>query len=236
MELSDNKHAWRAGRISFMAEGKTIDVYFDALPNWLSMDGPQKELTARQLIEGMHKRIDDGREAMLERFRKSKAFIVHMGAHVPMLVEARELFVEGRYYPCVAMCGITAERIFLDLFEKTLTARVGDKLVEVNEPARRALVEHGIWRVVVFLREVGVIDQTTKKSAQKLIELRNEYAHAGGKNAETDAEKALQLLHEVIEGTVSVFKDYIIKKGKFVPKAVASKQMDEGAPGAKGTS
>lgn len=42
--------------------------------------------------------------------------------------------------------------------------------------------------------------------------------HTPGERILTDAVKAVKMLHKLVEGTVSVFKDFEIKDGVLVPK------------------
>jgi hypothetical protein len=44
---------------------------------------------------------------------------------------------------------------------------------------------------VRFVEKAGLIDQPTRKRVVQLLELRNDYAHASGKNPEADALRAL---------------------------------------------
>jgi len=71
-----------------------------------------------------------------------------------------------------------------------------------------------------FIRRAGLLSEDAYKAAAKLGELRNDYAHARGGQSQDDALKGIKLLHQVVEGTVSVFKDHEIKDGKFVRKKV----------------
>jgi uncharacterized protein YutE (UPF0331/DUF86 family) len=222
------------GRITTMAEEKSIQVYFDAMPNWLKMSGKARDDTARQVIERMQARIAEEKDQIIGRYAKLPPLIIHMGPHVELLNQARSLFIEAYFYPCVAMCGIVAERILLDLFAKTLAAKVGDKVVSVPEAARRALENAGAKEILHFLAHTGALDKSIVTPLQELANLRNTYAHAAGKNPEADAEKAIYLLHQLVEATVSIFKDYYVDKGKFFPKVVAAARVDEGVSGAGG--
>jgi len=69
-----------------------------------------------------------------------------------------------------------------------------------------------------LLIQSEAVDKPLRKSFMELSKLRDKYVHATGKNPEKDAQKAINYLHEIIEGTVSVFKHYEIQKGKFVRK------------------
>jgi len=55
--------------------------------------------------------------------------------------------------------------------------------------------------------------------AEKLGKLRNQHAHARGKDPERDALKAIWFLDTVVQDTVSAFKEFEIKDGALVRKA-----------------
>ena len=77
--------------------------------------------------------------------------------------------------------------------------------------------------IIRFLKEAGILSKEAAKAAKDLIELRNDYAHARGKDRKKHAKEAIQRLHTLIEDTVSAFKDFEIKDGVFVRKADTSK-------------
>ncbi len=188
-----------------MAENDQIPAYLDTFPDLLR--GRARGAIAQSIIESMHRRIDEQRQQLIDRYSKIPQTFVLQGPHLPLLLEAQQLWVEAHFYSCVAMCGITAERILLDLFKKTLAASVADKLPTVSDAARRALEKAGAKAITHFLVHVGALKKEAFKPLQELAALRNKYAHAAGSNEMTDALRAIQLLHCLIEATVSVFND-----------------------------
>lgn len=79
--------------------------------------------------------------------------------------------------------------------------------------------------IAKFLAGAEVLKADAAKAAGDLVELRNQYAHARGKNPEADAVQAIKHLHALVEGTVSVFHDYqLTDSGGFVRKGSAKKE------------
>jgi hypothetical protein len=139
--------------------------------------------------------------------------------YMKLLLEARELFVAGYFYSCVAMCGIVAERLIKDMFRASLMIQRNGK-AEIPREAALDQLEHVETRgMIEFLKETGLLDVIAANSAKTLGDLRNRYAHSRGKDPQTDAIEAIKKLHVVVEGTVSVFKDFEVKDGRFVPKS-----------------
>lgn len=139
------------------------------------------------------------------------------GEYVGLLKEARELYEYGYFYSCVAMCGIVCERLVKDLLRASVIVEDGGSSKVPPDKAFDQLERVEVGALVRFLEEAGPL-ATSAKAAKKLGELRNKYAHARGKKPKEEALKAIGLLHEVVEDTVSVFKDYDIEDGRLVRK------------------
>jgi hypothetical protein len=139
------------------------------------------------------------------------------GPYVELLVESRELFIEGHFYSCVAMCGIVGERIIKDLRASVLNKK-GDQVQSPDSAAFNQSERIDISRIARFLKKAGILSDEAAEAANNLRQLRNSYAHARGEKPEVDAIKAIKWLHTLIEGTVSVFKDFEIKDGALVRK------------------
>ena len=197
-------------------EGRTIGVYIDMRPNL------PKEQLKMILQEQFERRLD----ASVDRLGSLPTIVVRpadddhprLVGYLSLLEEARELFIAGYFYACVAMCGIVGERLVKDMFRESMLVWQGG---HVDNPPSAALnqlerVESSSLRR--FLKEAGLLSDEAAKAADKLTDLRNKYAHARGENTQADAAKAVGLLDTLIEGTVSVFKDFTIKDGALVPR------------------
>jgi hypothetical protein len=190
------------------------EVYLDLLPNQ-----PKNEMgrqnAANLLRQELERRIDDS----VERQWDLPPIIVNPeGEYLDLLLEARKLYVDGYFYSCVAMCGIVNERLIKDVLRASIWI---EKEGKVEKPASKVfdqLERVDIGSLARFTWEAGLITKEEFNASKKLGELRNDYAHARGRQSQPDALKAIKYLHQVVEGTVSVFKDHEIKNGKFVPK------------------
>jgi hypothetical protein len=138
--------------------------------------------------------------------------------YLALLLEARELFVNGYFYSCVAMCGIVGERLVKDMFRASVLVRRNGNTERPTDAVFDQLEYIDISRIIEFLKKAELLGGDAAKAALKLGKLRNTYAHARGKDREADATEAIKELHALVEGTVSVFKDFEIKEGKLVPK------------------
>ncbi|GEM_PF-6964465 len=76
----------------------TVQVHLDTVPNILKMPG-REEKVKDMLREKVEKRLDE----MILRYRELPAIIVHFGKYSELLLEARDLFIEGKFIP-VLLC------------------------------------------------------------------------------------------------------------------------------------
>jgi len=168
----------------------------------------------RSILAEVESKID----SIIERETKLPALIIHDGDYVELLKEARDLFRHAFFYSCVAMCGIVSERILKNILSQHIRIQINDKITHPNKNAMKRLERLTINQTIDFLSEKDCIDTDVKNSAHKLRQLRNRYAHAGGTDPEGDTLKAIQYLHKIVEGTVSLLKDHQILDGKLVSK------------------
>ena len=89
---------------------------------------------------------------------------------------------------------------------------------EPSDDVIKEMEKFDYYRIVKLLKNSGLISKDTRKNAIDLLELRNTYSHARGDSSEEDCIKAIELLHKIIEETISIFKNYEIRNGKFIQK------------------
>jgi hypothetical protein len=191
-------------------------VYVDFLSNQ-----PKTEQTRASFRQLLQDRFDLKLADAVERLWELPPILLQRpnDEYISLLVEARELFTMGYFYSCVAMCGIVGEKLIKDLLRgSTLVAIEG----AANRPSQEAFDQFervDVSAIVRFLNKAKLLSEDARQAAEGLVRLRNEYAHARGKNPQGDALEAIRKLHALLEGTVSVLKDYEIIDGKFVPRS-----------------
>jgi hypothetical protein len=193
----------------------SFDMYLDATPNAIRSDEDKVRFARR-----LHLQLDENMDAILARKIALPAIVVKTGRYLDLLVEARDLFLHGYFYSCVVMCAFTAERILRDLFADSIAVVRGGQVLPPPEKALEQVERFDAKHVTHFLFHAGIFDQTVLEAFSKLGELRNQYAHVSLKveSPEQDAERAVSYLNQIVEGTVSIFKDFDIRDGRLVPK------------------
>jgi hypothetical protein len=197
-----------------------MNVYIDFLPNQPKSDQSKEEIAT--LLKGRFEQRLPG--AVDRNFELPPIMLLRPGdIYIGLLLEARELFVAGHFYSCVAMCGIVGERLVKDAFRTSVLISKNGSSERPTEAAFDQLEHIEAIRFIEFLKKTGLLETGAADAAKKLGELRNNYAHARGKNPEADAANAIKLLHALVEGTVSVFKEFEIKEGRLAPKTAPPK-------------
>lgn len=194
---------------------RSVLIQMDTIPNLLKLPGKEKfvkDLLRQKLEQDLNKRIS--------RYKELPAFIVELRKkheeYPKLLHEARSLYIEGKFYSCVAMCGVTSERIAKDVLRRII-------LVKKFKKASPSKFFNQIDRIPMdVIRELliwaGAVDKSLRDAFIDLANLRNKYVHARRVGSKADAQKAIKYLHEIVEGTASVFKKYKIQQGKLVKK------------------
>ena len=202
-------------------EPQTTEIIFIDFQGNLPHNDQARDMFRQEL----RKKFERDLPGAIERIWKvpNLALKPPFGPYMDLLFEARDLFVEGHFYPCVAMCGIVGERIIKDELRASVLIEKGDEKQSPDSTAFDQFERVDVSSIARFLNKAEILSIETCNAAIKLIELRNKYAHARGEKPEEDAVEAIKWLHALIEGTVSIFKDFEIKDGVFVKKADTSK-------------
>ena len=118
------------------------------------------------------------------------------GPYCGLIREARDVFVDGHFYACVAMCGISFER-----FQRDRAAPYG------------ATRENKMWQVRNMLQKNKALLPETLDLCKSMADLRNDYAHGNGLKPKEDALKALAWVHSFINKETNLMRDYVIVDG-----------------------
>ena len=198
----------------------TREVFIDFRPNQ-----PKNERSRETQRQALREQFERRLEASVDRLWDLPPVMLQQPAneYLRLLCEARELFIAGYFYACVAMCGIVGERLVKDTIRASVLVRRDGLAVRPTQVAFDQLERVESSSLCRFLKEAQLLNDDAVKATNKLGQLRNSYAHARGKNARGDAAEAIRLLHTLVEDTVSVFRDFGIKDGALILKDKPSK-------------
>jgi hypothetical protein len=139
-----------------------------------------------------------------ERLSQLPPLLIEVGPYCKLLREARDVFVDGHFYACVAMCGISFER-----FQRDKAEPYG------------AMRKHTMRQVRSMLQKNSVLSPRTLTLCKSMADLRNEYAHGHGLNPKEDALKSLTWMHSFIDNETNLMRDYVIVDGILSRKRAA---------------
>ncbi len=198
--MPEGHYGWilECGEVLVNAGSETQAAYADFRPNSTKhhleelSKGPQEQLAelpsgamgAKTLAHDMWGRLSQLPPLLMEN-----------GPYCRLIREARDVFVNGHFYACVAMCGISLER-----FQRDKAAPFGAARKKIEEVRR-------------ILQKNNVLSQKTLDLCKKMAKLRDKYAHGRGSNPKEDALKALAWMHSFIDNETNLMRHYEIVNG-----------------------
>ena len=200
--MPDGSYGWMqlCGPGYVQVDGQTQPAFVDFRPNdakiHLSKE-PKKDSQERRpdLPPGVLEEVPFDRDKY-ERLSQLPALLIEAGPYCDLIREARDVFVDGHFYACVAMCGISFER-----FQRDKAKPYGANRV------------HNIRRVRGILKKNKVLTSGTITLCKKMADLRNKYAHGHGLKPKEDALTALNWTHCFIDNETNLMRDYAIVNG-----------------------
>jgi hypothetical protein len=190
--MHEGYYGWiqECGEAQVNVSGQTQPAYADFRPNAAKRD-LKEELSKGHQEQGKNLLARES----LERLSQLPPLLIEAGDYCVLIREARDVFVNGHFYACVAMCGISLERFQRD---KAAPFRAARKKIE---EVRR------------ILQKNKVLSQKTLDLCKKMAKLRDKYAHGHGSNPKEDALKALAWMHSFIDNETNLMRHYEIVNG-----------------------
>jgi len=201
-DMPDGHYGWiqECGEVAITVSGQIQSAYADFSPN------AAKRRLSEESSKGSQKRLTEPPSGAMDeesfahhkdqRLAQLPPLLIEVGPYCKLLREARDVFVDGHFYACVAMCGISLERFQRD-----------------KAKAYGATWKYKMPRVRQILQENKVLKVETLALCNEMAKLRNVYAHGDGPKPEEDAFKALSWMHSFIDNETNLMRDYVIVDG-----------------------
>ena len=200
--LHEGNYGWiqECGEAFVSVSGQTQAAYADFRPNTAKrhLRGELPKGSQEQVVELPSGALGENPLAhdTWERLSQLPPLLIEDGPYCWLIREARDVFVDGHFYACVAMCGISFERFQRDKAEPH-GATQKDKMSRVRS----------------ILKKNRVLSPKTLSLCKSMAELRNKYAHGHGLNPKEDALKSLEWMHSFIDNETNLMRDYVIVDG-----------------------
>ena len=190
--MPEGHYGWiqECGEALVSVSGQTQAAYADFRPNAAKRD-------LKEELSKVPKEQDESPLArgMLERLSQLPPLLIEDGPYCRLIREARDVFVDGHFYACVAMCGISLER-----FQRDKAVPFGSARKKIEEVRR-------------ILQKNKVLSPETFSLCKKMAKLRDKYAHGHGLNPKEDALKSLAWIHSFIDKETNLMRDYVVVDG-----------------------
>ena len=197
------------------ASPTTFNVFLDVIRNtYDNLSTGKKRLETINLARQLVDEVQSDATPRIKRHLRLPTLIIHADDEfLPLLLEARETYIHGYFFSCIASAVTTADRICNRLME-----RYG---VLVRE-RRRITEDQTFGQKIQPLRTRGIITNDQERLLIRLNRIRNRHLHPKQPlrrlTLKRDALQMVRLLHEFLEGTFSVFRDYAVENGRLVPR------------------
>lgn len=171
-------------------------VYFDFRPN-----APQNDDERARLHASWLSTFEARLPQIVERVWEIPAlFLPALPSKdfTSLLSEARELYLHGYFYSCVAMSGIVGERMIKNLLQASIRLVKEEQVVTPEDKAIDRLEKLELSIIAKFLWSAGLLPEDAFRAHEALSELRNTYAHAQGSSPKEDAKKSIELMHRLM--------------------------------------
>lgn len=209
-------HALAREGLEVTTRDTVFRVYLDVLKNQYDALPPAgKRAQTKQYAHTLAEQAKNEATARAQRYFRLPTLIVHADDEfLPLLQEARQTYIDGHYFSSIASAATTADRIC-----NWLVQRYGWPADQ-----QTAFFARTFGQKLQRLRARKLLTPAQERLLDRMNNIRNKHLHPRHRCTTTvlkrDAFTTVRLLHELLEGTVSVFRDYQIEDGKLVPKPI----------------
>jgi len=196
-----------------MEDKETKEVFVDAEYNWLKAIPNSavrfKEFSDYQ-IQKYRDRID---EEKMSRYLKGLSSPLldpeKAGPFLSFYIEARDLYREGFFHSCIAMCRITAEKMCEALVD----------IAKISPEDKERLLSLRFYDLVWVMLKLNIINSEIFDNLDNIRKIGNNYIHPKGSiNPSLDSENVINSLGKLVDRTSSILNEYEIIQGKLVAK------------------
>jgi len=172
-------------------------VYLNSLPALYEMlsDEKKKQLEA-DIKDSLLRDLDEKVRRTFSTPNFGPLPIIHQ--FVRFIPELFQLYIHGLFYSTIALCGVVAERLCIDLVAIT-SIEVGGK--RLTDAQKESICNMRLVDLIDTLFIWEIISSNSKDWLQEVRQIRNKYVHPNPppfEAAKPDAEKVLKLLCEVV--------------------------------------
>lgn len=190
-----------------------VEIYLDLFRNSYSGSPSEKRQKTEKFKKIKIEEFSKTAIARVKRHMKLPTFVMQRDDEVlPLLLEARETYINGYFFACIAASTTAADRICNGLLD----------IYGIDKHTKKSILKRTFGQKLPQLRSLGLISDAQEAFLETLNKIRNKHLHPKRTitsiSTKRDALQSIQLLHQFLEGTLSVFRDYQIENGKLMPR------------------
>jgi hypothetical protein len=136
-----------------------------------------REKIKKHMKTTLEKSFKDDLDAMVDRWLEPPSLGVIDVTNtnfVPMFIESSVCYLYGLFYSTISLCGVTAERLCMDILARH-SFMLDGKILTSNDLNFLFAIPHS--HMINLLHGWGIIDERTKKSLYLINDIRNKYVH-----------------------------------------------------------
>lgn len=161
-----------------------VPAFVDFMANMINIPGGKKPVE-----DFLRRRFESKMSSMIEKIQALGPALVPMDGYLRYLLEARDLFVQGFDYGAVALCGMVADVVTIQIAEQRVSGKDKQDLLDSNYKSR--------------VEKLGDLNrfrsQRSKGALEEIGNIRREYVHLRRPQpVPKEVERAFQLLRLVI--------------------------------------
>lgn len=209
------RHSLATEGVRILQEPYQVSVFLDTLANRYFNTGSPNGKRALVLRRG-RELIDEVTSEATARVKREIS-LPHLLIHnddefLPLLLEARSTYRDGYYFSCIAASVTTADRICLRLAEHFGVPTSEMSWLEEQTLGRK--IDRLASLLLIDTYQVGIL-KTINTIRTRHLHPRHDISHT---MLRRDARASMTLLHQLLDGTVSVYRDHAFRDGIMVPK------------------
>ena len=153
-------------------------AFVDGLKSLYEHVSPEKKGETKKMMKAsLDKSFRDNLDAMVERWLEPPSMGVIDVTNtnfVPMFIESSMCYVYGLFYSTISLCGITAERLSMDILARH-SFMLDGKTLTLSDLNFLFAIPHS--HMINLLHGWGIINEKTKNSLYVINTIRNKYVH-----------------------------------------------------------
>ncbi len=205
--------------LEVIAERDKIPIRFDTTSNAIKTEPGVRKALEKDMGQFLINKVPE----IIDRQAEVNPYITNeVGFYTNLMEEAKVCYEFGLFYSTIAMVGIAAERLAIELSERMKYSINGE---EIDEGELFDKKDIGQYRRLRLLKKAGLLTDNAFNNLDEIRSIRNKYIHPT--EIMSPKEESLKVLNKFIDTIQFRFsRKYEFRNGKIVARYGISKYGD----------